>query len=96
MPRDSSPSTAATPSAGTWQRSPAICTARSRSTSAAATRTHRQIEATHQRVPGAEILTFPGGHLTTSEHPELLAAAIRDIAGRHGVGIPAAADDVLN
>ena len=33
-----------------------------------------------------EILTFPGGHLTTSEHPDLLAAAIRDIAARHGVG----------
>ena len=37
------------------------------------------------------ILTFPGGHLTTSEHPDLLAAAIRDIAARHGVGTPAAA-----
>ena len=47
---------------------------------------HRQIEATRQRVPQAEILTFPGGHLTTSEHPDLLAAAIRDIAARHGVG----------
>jgi len=33
----------------------------------------------------------PGGHLTTSEHPDLLAAAIRDIAARHGVGAPAAA-----
>src|SRR5712671_2227609 len=49
---------------------------------------HRQIQATRQRVPQAEILTFPGGHLTTSEHPELLAAAIRDIAERHGVGAP--------
>ncbi len=47
---------------------------------------HRQIQATRQRVPGAEVLTFPGGHLTTSEHPDLLAAAIRDIAARHGVG----------
>ena len=47
---------------------------------------HRQITATRQRVPGAEILTFPGGHLTTSEHPDLLAAAIRDVADRHGVG----------
>ena len=52
---------------------------------------HRQIQATRQRVPQAEILTFPGGHLTTSEHPELLAAAVRDIAERHGVGAPAAA-----
>jgi pimeloyl-ACP methyl ester carboxylesterase len=47
---------------------------------------HRQVAATRERVPQAEILTFPGGHLTTSEHPDLLAAAIRDIAARHGVG----------
>jgi pimeloyl-ACP methyl ester carboxylesterase len=46
---------------------------------------HRQIPATRQRVPQAEVLTFPGGHLTTSEHPELLAAAISDVAARHGV-----------
>ena len=52
---------------------------------------HRQIQATRERVPGAEILTFPGGHLTTSEHPDLLAAAIRDIAARHGVGTTATA-----
>ena len=50
---------------------------------------HRQIPATRERVPQAEVLTFPGGHLTTSEHPDLLAAAIRDIAVRHGVGSPA-------
>lgn len=50
---------------------------------------HRQIPATRKRVPQAEVLTFPGGHLTTSEHPDLLAAAIRDIAGRHGVAAPA-------
>lgn len=50
---------------------------------------HRQIQATRDRVPAAEILTFPGGHLTTSEHPDLLAAAVRDIAERHGVGTPA-------
>jgi pimeloyl-ACP methyl ester carboxylesterase len=49
---------------------------------------HRQIQATRERVPQAEVLTFPGGHLTTSEHPDLLAAAIRDIAVRHGVGTP--------
>jgi pimeloyl-ACP methyl ester carboxylesterase len=47
---------------------------------------HRQIPATRERVPQAEVLTFPGGHLTTSEHPDLLATAIRDIAARHGVG----------
>jgi pimeloyl-ACP methyl ester carboxylesterase len=52
---------------------------------------HRQIPATRERVPEAEILTFPGGHLTTSEHPDLLAAAIGDVAVRHGVGAPAAA-----
>jgi pimeloyl-ACP methyl ester carboxylesterase len=52
---------------------------------------HRQIQAARERVPQAEILTFPGGHLTTSEHPDLLAAAIRGIAGRHGVGTPAVA-----
>jgi pimeloyl-ACP methyl ester carboxylesterase len=45
---------------------------------------HRQVEATRTRVPGAEVLTFPGGHLTTSEHPDLLAVAIREIASRHG------------
>ena len=47
---------------------------------------HRQLQATRDRVPAAEVLTFPGGHLTTSEHPDLLAAAIRAIAARHGVG----------
>jgi pimeloyl-ACP methyl ester carboxylesterase len=52
---------------------------------------HRQIPATRERVPQAEVLTFPGGHLTTSEHPDLLARAIRDIAARHGVGTHAAA-----
>jgi hypothetical protein len=52
---------------------------------------HRQVEATCQRGPQASVLTFPGGHLTTSEHPGLLAAAIRDIAARHGVGTPATA-----
>jgi pimeloyl-ACP methyl ester carboxylesterase len=51
----------------------------------------RQIQATRERVPGAEILAFPGGHLTTSEHPDLLAAAIRDIAARHGVSTTATA-----
>jgi pimeloyl-ACP methyl ester carboxylesterase len=52
---------------------------------------HRQIAATRERVPQAEVLTFPGGHLTTSEHPDLLATAIREIAARHGVGTPATA-----
>ena len=52
---------------------------------------HRQIPATRQRVPQAQILTFPGGHLTGTEHPGLFAAAIRDIAERHGVGTPATA-----
>jgi pimeloyl-ACP methyl ester carboxylesterase len=53
---------------------------------------HRQVQAARLRVPQAEILTFPGGHLTTSEHPALLATAIRDIAARHGVGDAAAPD----
>jgi pimeloyl-ACP methyl ester carboxylesterase len=52
---------------------------------------HRQIPATRERAPQAEVLTFPGGHLTTSEHPDLLAAAIHNIAARHGVGAPATA-----
>jgi pimeloyl-ACP methyl ester carboxylesterase len=52
---------------------------------------HRQIPAARERVSGAEILTFPGGHLTTSEHPDLLAAAIRDVAHWHGVGTQPAA-----
>jgi DNA-binding phage protein len=50
---------------------------------------HRQSAATRERVPEARILTFPGGHLTTSEHHDLLAAAIHDIAARHGVGTAA-------
>lgn len=49
---------------------------------------HRQITAARKRLPEAEIRTFPGGHLTTSEHPDLLATTIRDIAERHGVGTP--------
>jgi pimeloyl-ACP methyl ester carboxylesterase len=52
---------------------------------------HRQIPAARERVPQAEVLPFPGGHLTTSEHPDLLAAAIRRVAARHGVGTPATA-----
>jgi pimeloyl-ACP methyl ester carboxylesterase len=46
---------------------------------------HRQITATRERIPEAEIIDFPGGHLTTAEHPDLLAAAIARIASRHGV-----------
>jgi pimeloyl-ACP methyl ester carboxylesterase len=52
---------------------------------------HRQIPATRERLPQADVLAFPGGHLTTSEHPDLLAAAIRDIAARHGVRTPVTA-----
>ena len=52
---------------------------------------HRQIQAARERVPGAEVVIFPGGHLTTGEHPDLLAAAIRDIAARHSVATPAIA-----
>ncbi|MGC1282416.1 MAG: hypothetical protein WA895_05725, partial [Streptosporangiaceae bacterium] len=53
----------------------------------------RMIPTTRERVPEARVLAFPGGHLTTSEHPELLAATIREIAGRHGVGTPATAPE---
>jgi hypothetical protein len=46
---------------------------------------HRQIDAARHRVPAADIRLFPGGHLTTSEHPDLLASAITTIARQHGV-----------
>jgi pimeloyl-ACP methyl ester carboxylesterase len=57
---------------------------------------HRQIQATRDRVREAEVLTFPGGHLTTSEHPDQLAAAVRDIASRHGVGTRAMRIDEIS
>ena len=35
---------------------------------------HRQVDAASRLAcPRADVLTFPGGHLTTSEHPDLLA-----------------------
>jgi pimeloyl-ACP methyl ester carboxylesterase len=42
----------------------------------------RQIVATRERlgVYGVDVRLFPGGHMTTSEHPELLADAIRDLS----------------
>ncbi|RZT16851.1 hypothetical protein EV649_4384 [Kribbella sp. VKM Ac-2569] len=46
---------------------------------------HRQVTLARERVPDAQIITFPGGHLTTSEHPDLLAGAVTEIASRHGV-----------
>jgi pimeloyl-ACP methyl ester carboxylesterase len=48
----------------------------------------RQITAARERlVPlGVDIQWFPGGHLTTFEHPELLADAIGGLARAHGVG----------
>jgi pimeloyl-ACP methyl ester carboxylesterase len=57
---------------------------------------HRQIQATRDRVPEAEVLMFPGGHMTTSEHPDLLAAAISDIATRHGVAARAMRTDDIS
>lgn len=50
----------------------------------------RQITAARDRLAplGVDIRTFPGGHLTTSEHPKLLADAIRELARAHGVGQP--------
>jgi hypothetical protein len=81
-------------SAVTLPPSPATWTARRPPTSAGARKDpyeHRQIPATRERVEPAEILTIPGG-LTTSEHPDLLAAAIREAAHRHGVGTPITAN----
>ena len=42
----------------------------------------RQIVATRERLGeyGVDVRLFPGGHMTTSEHPDLLADAIRDLA----------------
>ncbi len=50
----------------------------------------RQIVAARERLGslGVDIQWFPGGHLTTSEHPDLLADAIRGLARTHGVGQP--------
>jgi pimeloyl-ACP methyl ester carboxylesterase len=50
----------------------------------------RQIIAARERLApfDVDIRTFPGGHLTTSEHPELLGDAIRELADAHGVGQP--------
>jgi pimeloyl-ACP methyl ester carboxylesterase len=50
----------------------------------------RQIIAARERLGplGVDIQWFPGGHLTTSEHPELLADAIRGLARAHGMGQP--------
>jgi pimeloyl-ACP methyl ester carboxylesterase len=50
----------------------------------------RQIVAARERLApfGVDIRTFPGGHLTTAEHPELLADAIRELADARGVGQP--------
>ena len=48
----------------------------------------RQMIAARQRLApfGVDIQWFPGGHLTTFEHPELLADAIRGLARAHDVG----------
>jgi pimeloyl-ACP methyl ester carboxylesterase len=50
----------------------------------------RQITTARERLApfGVDIRTFPGGHLTTAEHPELLADAIRELAGAHGFRQP--------
>jgi pimeloyl-ACP methyl ester carboxylesterase len=50
----------------------------------------RQIVAARERLGplGVDVQWFPGGHLTTFEHPELLADAIRGLARSHGVGQP--------
>ena len=48
----------------------------------------RQIVAARKRLAprGVDIRMSPGGHLATSEHPLLLAEAIRELADIHGVG----------
>lgn len=48
----------------------------------------RQIVAARERLApfGVDIRTFPGGHLTTFEHPRLLADAVRELADANGVG----------
>jgi pimeloyl-ACP methyl ester carboxylesterase len=50
----------------------------------------RQILAARDRLApfGVEIRMFPGGHLTTAEHPDLLSTAIHELARAHGVGQP--------
>ena len=50
----------------------------------------RQIVAARERLAplGVDIQWLPGGHLTTFEHPDLLADAIRGLARTHGVGQP--------
>jgi pimeloyl-ACP methyl ester carboxylesterase len=49
-----------------------------------------QIVAARERLAplGVDVQWFPGGHLTTNEHPDLLADAIRGLADIHGVGQP--------
>lgn len=45
------------------------------------------VTARERRAPfGVDIRMFPGGHLTTSEHPRLRAYAIGELAGAQGVG----------
>jgi hypothetical protein len=49
----------------------------------------QSVAARERRGPfGVEIQWFPGGHLTASEHPDLLADAIRGVARAQGVGQP--------
>jgi pimeloyl-ACP methyl ester carboxylesterase len=50
----------------------------------------QQVAAARERLApfGVDIQWFPGGHLTTLEHPALLADAIRGLARGHGVGQP--------
>jgi pimeloyl-ACP methyl ester carboxylesterase len=57
----------------------------------------QQIVAARKRLAplGVEIQWFPGGHLTTSEHPELLADAIRGLARGDGGSTTAAASSAL-
>ena len=48
---------------------------------------HQIVAARTRLAPfNVDIRMFPGGHLTTAEHPHLLAEAIRELADAHGVG----------
>src|SRR5262249_59310633 len=50
---------------------------------------HQIVAARKRLAPfGVDIRTFPGGHLTTAEHPRLFANAIRELAAIHFVGAP--------
>jgi pimeloyl-ACP methyl ester carboxylesterase len=44
----------------------------------------RQVAAARERIPGLDIRTYPGGHYLTSEHPDLFAQTVRELAAGGG------------